>query len=261
MIHCTWASIPGHQVKYPTQASPKSRCRIYSSRPILGVLRHFETALLYPRCNPWDIISGGLLPSHAFASPRSILPYLHAITNSNFILRECVHQLQRPRRCRSCDRVSRGGCRGNGWRARIKGGGCGLFRIDELGAIAKVTLVLDSSIWIILEVARCDLIGHPPWHLTRDVTDPVGGIVGTKWACDGYYRRELLLGLNECSHSVWLPWHYDKPCILGRPLWNLFKTRIKCDNKFLYLGEKWSYSIPEATIALTAPVTGWRTNV
>jgi hypothetical protein len=29
---------------------------------------------------------------------------------------------------------------------RSKGGGCGLFRIDELGASAKVTLVMDSSI-------------------------------------------------------------------------------------------------------------------
>jgi hypothetical protein len=27
-----------------------------------------------------------------------------------------------------------------------EGGGCGMFRIDELGAIAKVTLVMDSSI-------------------------------------------------------------------------------------------------------------------
>jgi hypothetical protein len=30
--------------------------------------------------------------------------------------------------------------------ARIKGGGCGSFRIDELGVSAKVILVMDSSI-------------------------------------------------------------------------------------------------------------------
>jgi hypothetical protein len=33
----------------------------------------------------------------------------------------------------------------------IKGGGCGVFRIDELGASAKVTLVTDSSIRVIME--------------------------------------------------------------------------------------------------------------
>jgi hypothetical protein len=30
------------------------------------VLRHFKAALLYPRSNPWDIISGGLLPIQAY---------------------------------------------------------------------------------------------------------------------------------------------------------------------------------------------------
>jgi hypothetical protein len=29
------------------------------------VLRRFITVLLYPRYNPWEIMSGGLLPSHA----------------------------------------------------------------------------------------------------------------------------------------------------------------------------------------------------
>jgi hypothetical protein len=37
--------------------------------------------------------------------------------------------------------------------ARIKGGGCGGFRIDELGVSTKVILVMDSSIWVIWEVA------------------------------------------------------------------------------------------------------------
>jgi hypothetical protein len=36
--------------------------------------------------------------------------------------------------------------------ARIKGSGYGWFRIDELGASAKVILVMDSSIRVILEV-------------------------------------------------------------------------------------------------------------
>jgi hypothetical protein len=31
-----------------------------------GVLRRFESALLYPRSNPWNIISGGLLPIQAY---------------------------------------------------------------------------------------------------------------------------------------------------------------------------------------------------
>jgi hypothetical protein len=37
--------------------------QIHPSLP--GVLRRFETALLYPRPNRRDIISEGLLPSHA----------------------------------------------------------------------------------------------------------------------------------------------------------------------------------------------------
>jgi hypothetical protein len=36
----------------------------YPSTRLPRVLRRFETALLYPRSNPWDIISGGLLPIH-----------------------------------------------------------------------------------------------------------------------------------------------------------------------------------------------------
>jgi hypothetical protein len=36
---------------------------LVATRPT-GVLRRFETALLSPRSNPWDIL-GGLIPSHA----------------------------------------------------------------------------------------------------------------------------------------------------------------------------------------------------
>jgi hypothetical protein len=36
----------------------------------------------------------------------------------------------------------------------IKGGGRGLLRINEFGASAKVTLVMDSSILVILAVVR-----------------------------------------------------------------------------------------------------------
>jgi hypothetical protein len=36
---------------------------------------------------------------------------------------------------------------------KTKGVGCGCFRFDELGANAKVPLVMNRSIWVILEVA------------------------------------------------------------------------------------------------------------
>jgi hypothetical protein len=48
-----------------------------------GVICHFDTALLYPRFNPWDIILGELLLSHAFASRLCF-----------YSLMEWVHRLQ-----------------------------------------------------------------------------------------------------------------------------------------------------------------------
>jgi hypothetical protein len=42
-----------------------SECSLNPGLP--GVLRRFETALLlYPRFNPWDIISGGMSPTQAY---------------------------------------------------------------------------------------------------------------------------------------------------------------------------------------------------
>jgi hypothetical protein len=80
-------------------------------------------------------------------------------------------------------------CQDTGWRARIKGSVCGLLRIDELDASVKVTLVMDSSIWVILEVALwpCDLIGHlvSPWPLRRDLTDSVVGSWSVRHTTDG----------------------------------------------------------------------------
>jgi hypothetical protein len=73
---CRWIKmVPPN---YPILAHPRQP----------GVLRRFETALLYPRFNPRDIISGRLLPSHALP-PAKYYWYM-------FILREWVHQLQRP---------------------------------------------------------------------------------------------------------------------------------------------------------------------
>jgi hypothetical protein len=46
----------------------------------------------------------------------------------------------------SIDHANRSGCQDSGWRARIEGGGYGLFRIDKLDASAKVT---DSSICVL----------------------------------------------------------------------------------------------------------------
>jgi hypothetical protein len=74
------------------------------------------------------------------------------------------------------------GCRDTGWRARIKGSGCGLFRIDELGVRVPMWLwwwtVLFESYWR-LHSWPCDLIGHLvlPWPLMRDVTD-LSAVVG-----------------------------------------------------------------------------------
>jgi hypothetical protein len=100
--------------------------------------------------------------------------------------------LQRPRRG------------GVDWRARIKGGG--VASLDELGASAKVILVVDSSVsesyWR-LHSWPCDLIGHPvvPWPKTRIATDCLGGnsskvsvrrTTGGESSCRNYtYRLEL----------------------------------------------------------------------
>jgi hypothetical protein len=65
--------------------------------------------------------------------------------------------MQRPE-AGGIDRANRGsGCRGTGWRARIKGGGCGLFRIDELDASAKVTLLICVILEVDLVLFYCGL--------------------------------------------------------------------------------------------------------
>jgi hypothetical protein len=75
------------------------------------------------------------LPSHAFASRYILLIVILFVGVSSSVTTA------------EGGRVDRGsGYQDTGWRARIKGGGCDLLRIDELGASAKVTLVMDSSI-------------------------------------------------------------------------------------------------------------------
>jgi hypothetical protein len=106
------------------------------------------------------------------------------ITNSNFMLREWVHQLKLlgTGRCRF-----RQWLQDTGWRTRIKGSGCGLFRIDKLGASAKVTLVMDSSICVAF-LAVWSVIGHPvgPWPKTRNATDcPGSRIKVSMWRTTG----------------------------------------------------------------------------
>jgi hypothetical protein len=63
--------------------------------------------------------------------------------------------------------------------AKIKGGGFGLLRIDELGATAKV---IGDEQFYLSHTGSCTpdrVIGFAtvlPWPLTRDVADSVGGV-------------------------------------------------------------------------------------
>jgi hypothetical protein len=109
----------------------------------------FETALLYPRSNPWDIMSAGLLPSHAF------------------ILREGVHQLQRPGRG-GIDRGS--GCRDTGWRQGSKTVGVAGLESTNWVRVPQTDFG-DGQFYLTnwrLHSWPCDLIGHPvvPWPQT-----------------------------------------------------------------------------------------------
>jgi hypothetical protein len=127
----------------------------------------------YPRSHPWDIISGWLLPSHAL--PPAIIYILFWGISYN---------------SRGRSGIDRGnGCRDTGRRGRIKGGGCGLLRIDDLGASAMVTLVMDSSICVLLEVARLTLWSDwsPCFTVAseaRSHRDSTGGSWSKTWALD-----------------------------------------------------------------------------
>jgi hypothetical protein len=100
------------------------------------ILRRFETALLTP--GPIQ----GISSRDGCYLAMCCLPL--NITNRYFILREWVHQLQRPGVGKYRSRVSRKSIVGTtGWRAR--------FRIVSA---SQVTLVMDSSIWVILEFAH-----------------------------------------------------------------------------------------------------------
>jgi hypothetical protein len=62
MFSSQWKLIKGFLSVNLSNTGAMARVKPHPCRPT------FETALLYHRSNPWNIISGGLLPSHAFAS-------------------------------------------------------------------------------------------------------------------------------------------------------------------------------------------------
>jgi hypothetical protein len=152
--------------------------------------------------NPWDIISGGLLPSHAFAS-RYILLIVILFWGSEFIsyIGRLIASLWWRR---SPQWLS-----GHQLAARINSGGCVWFRIKELGASAKVILVMDSSIWVLLDVLFPGrVISVVPWPQTRNATDCLGGswskvsvlrITGPSGNRDGKYEHLLCLSHFHAS--------------------------------------------------------------
>jgi hypothetical protein len=131
------------------------------------------------------------------------------------ILREWVHQCP-PRwggvYCGSS-------CRDTGWRQGLKGGGCGWFSIDELGVSAKVILAMDSSIWVILEVAfQVVWSDWPPCCSAgqmRNATDCLCGSmskvsVESAWACLCFIVSRTLAALFH-TKELYISLNLDKP--------------------------------------------------
>jgi hypothetical protein len=179
-----------------------------SQPPLALSFAHRPTYLLhcFPNCSPLpQVQSIGIRTAATYtcshALPRSIIrpsvswvakisaragpeteSNTHSLTNKYFILREWVHQLQWPGG--GIDHGNRGsGCWDTGWWARIKGSGCGLFRIDELG--------VPRWLWwwaVILEDALQTVWSDWPPCFTlasdaRCLLIPLV-VVGAKWACD-----------------------------------------------------------------------------
>jgi hypothetical protein len=125
------------------------------SRPTPGVLRRFETALLYPRPNPREIIFGRLLPSHALP-PTKLDIYFEWVSSS--VTTAGVGQ-NRSR----VSRMSIVGTPAGGQVSKAVGVAC-----LELGVSVRWPwwwTVLFESYWR-LHAWSCELIGHlvSPWR-------------------------------------------------------------------------------------------------
>jgi hypothetical protein len=208
----------------PTRTGQGGRARHQHS----GKKKKKKTVLLYPRSNPWDIISGGLLPGHAFTSRVHVTAIL--LWESEFSYYGQLTALLGERR--SLQWLS-----GHRLAARIKA-----FRSNELGVSAKVILVMDSSIWVMLEVAF--LAMWPDWppccSMASDTnaTDCLGGSMskvsmrrttGGESACSQGHHLILLLYHTTYIHPNGYSKHIpdDTSSIIGYwATWNWLCTNV-----------------------------------
>jgi hypothetical protein len=168
----TWNNNKCKRLNVANRCIMISRNQKKSLRPTLGATSLRNCA---PRRPPYPCMIHGTYRKGCYQAMRLPINYY-----CNCILRAWVHQLQ----WWSVDQW----LSGHRLAGRIKGGGCGWFRVDELGASAKVILVMDSS--ILSRIGGC-IPSRVIWlaimlfHGLRRELLPIGSaVVRAKWACD-----------------------------------------------------------------------------